>query len=188
MLAGIVTCLPYWRSLSVRGALNPGPGKKRSSVDYKMSWTNHEGESAIREEGHSRYKGTSHREGAILFSGRVRTWYQIVTTRGRAKWSQTGRRKDKKPWKISRDNARDTTPSNSRNPIKDMLADCKPMKGIAHESGPSTLNTKALCQLSANNDSISLIFIVLLTLNILQSTSEYALKGHYINFQINTAL
>jgi len=39
-------------------------------------------------------RGTSRREGPILFSGRVRTWYQIVTTRGRAKWSptRTGRR------------------------------------------------------------------------------------------------
>src|SRR6218665_3241495 len=33
--------------------------------------------------------GTSHREGPILFNGRVRTRYQIVTTRGRAKRSPT---------------------------------------------------------------------------------------------------
>ena len=35
--------------------------------------------------------------------------------------------------KISRSNAKDTTPSNCRNPIRDTLADRKPMKGIPHE-------------------------------------------------------
>src|SRR6218665_2331240 len=32
---------------------------------------------------------TGRREGPILFSGSVRTWYQVVTTRGRAKRSPT---------------------------------------------------------------------------------------------------
>jgi len=42
-------------------------------------------------------RGTSHQEGPILFNGRVRTWYQIVTMRGRAKLlpTQTGQRKVK---------------------------------------------------------------------------------------------
>ena len=35
--------------------------------------------------------------------------------------------------KINRSNAKDITPSNCRNPIKDTLADWKPMKGIPHE-------------------------------------------------------
>jgi len=35
--------------------------------------------------------------------------------------------------KISRGNAKDTTPNNSRNPIKGTLADCKPMKGALLE-------------------------------------------------------
>ena len=40
---------------------------------------------------------------------------------------------DKKLRKINRSNAKGTTPINCRNPIKDTLADWKPMKGIPHE-------------------------------------------------------
>jgi len=62
-----------------------------------MSSKNHVEESTIREEGIPDI-GTSGREGPILFRGRVRTWYQIVTMRGRTKRSptRTGQRQDKK--------------------------------------------------------------------------------------------
>ena len=42
-------------------------------------------------------------------------------------------KKAQKAQKISRSNAKDTMPGNCRNPIKDTLADWRPMKGIPHE-------------------------------------------------------
>jgi|SRR6218665_238866 len=72
----------------------PGPGKKEGlketiKRDRKITWKRAQFEKKAIPD-----RGTSSREGRILFSGRVRTRYQIVTTRGRAKRlpSGTGRR------------------------------------------------------------------------------------------------
>ena len=73
-----------------REAFLPRPGRKwRSSVDYKTSWRN-QGERERNSWGRPfQINGPHRRDGPILFSCRIKMWYQIVTMRGRVKWSLT---------------------------------------------------------------------------------------------------
>src|SRR6218665_3470990 len=77
----IICIAPLQGNCILRSAPSPGPGKKEGLKETikrarKITWKRAQFERKVIPD-----RGTSRREGPILFSGRVRTWYQIVTTR-----------------------------------------------------------------------------------------------------------